>query len=143
MWYIPIIIEFTQKKEIEAIETFCKEHNLTPVAIGAPQFWVKNYVVCDPFQCLKIFRQADFVITDTFHGTIFSAKYAKRFAVLARDSNKNKLLDLVDKICMKAHLMDSIEELDAKYGIAENKAEFNDCIKKEQKKSLQYLQNNI
>ena len=73
------------------------------------------------------------MITDTFHGTIFSAKYAKRFAVLARDSNKNKLLDLVDKICMKAHLMDSIEELDAKYGIAENKAEFNDCIKKEQK----------
>lgn len=131
------------KKEIEAIETFCKEHNLTPVAIGAPQFWVKNYVVCDPFQCLKIFQQADFVITDTFHGTIFSAKYAKRFAVLARDSNKNKLLDLVDKICMKAHLMDSIEELDAKYGIAKNKAEFNDCIKKEQEKSLQYLQNNI
>lgn len=131
------------KKEIEAIETFCKEYNLTPVAIGAPQFWVKNYVVCDPFQCLKIFQQADFVITDTFHGTIFSAKYAKRFAVLARDSNKNKLLDLVDKICMKAHLMDSIEELDAKYGIAKNKAEFNDCIKKEQEKSLQYLQNNI
>lgn len=131
------------KKEIEAIETFCKEYNLTPVAIGAPQFWVKNYVVCDPFQCLKIFQQADFAITDTFHGTIFSAKYAKRFAVLARDSNKNKLLDLVDKICMKAHLMDSIEELDAKYGIAKNKAEFNDCIKKEQEKSLQYLQNNI
>ena len=52
-------------------------------------------------------------------------------------------MHLVDKICMKAHLMDSIEELDAKYGIAENKAEFNDCIKKEQKKSLQYLQNNI
>ena len=83
------------------------------------------------------------MITDTFHGTIFSAKYAKRFAVLARDSNKNKLLDLVDKICMKAHLMDSIEELDAKYGITKNKAEFNDCIKKEQEKSLQYLQNNI
>ncbi len=50
---------------------------------------------------------------------------------------------LVDKICMKAHLMDSIEELDAKYGIAKNKAEFNDCIKKEREKSLQYLQNNI
>lgn len=37
----------------------------------------------------------------------------------------------------------SIEELDAKYGIAKNKAEFNDCIKKEQEKSLQYLQNNM
>lgn len=131
------------KEEIKVIESFCKEHNLTPVAIGAPQFWVKNYVVCDPFQCLKIFRQADFVITDTFHGTIFSAKYAKKFAVLARDSNKNKLLDLVDKIGMKEHLMDSIEELDAQYSIAKKTDEFDDYIKKEQEKSLLYLQNNI
>ena len=104
---------------------------------------MKNYVVCDPFQCLKIFQQSDFVITDTFHGTIFSAKYAKKFAVLARDRNKNKLLDLVDKIGMKAHLMDSIKELDAKYGFIKNKAEFDACIKKEREKSLQYLQNNI
>lgn len=130
-------------EEIQAIKNFCSKNKLTPVAIGTPQFWLKNYIVCTPFQCLKVFQHADFVITDTFHGTIFSAKYAKRFAVLARDSNKNKLLDLVDKICMKAHLMDSIEELDAKYGIEKNKAEFNDCIKKEQEKSLQYLQNNI
>ena len=39
--------------------------------------------------------------------------------------------------------MDSIEELDAQYSIAKKTAEFDDYIKKEQEKSLLYLQNNI
>lgn len=127
------------REEINAIEYFCKKNKLIPVAVGTPQFWLKNYIVCTPFQCLKIFQYADFVITDTFHGTIFSAKYAKKFAVLSRDSNKNKLLDLVDKIGMRVHLMNSIEELDIKYGITKNKTDFDKLIEKEEKKSLQYL----
>lgn len=71
--------------EIDAIDGFCKEHQLIPVAIGVPQFWIKNYIVCSPFQCLNIFLQADFVITDTFHGTIFASKYASKFASLGRE----------------------------------------------------------
>ena len=58
-------------EEIDAIKGFCKKYQLTPIAIGAPQFWIKDYIVCSPFQCLKIFKKSDFVITDTFHGTIF------------------------------------------------------------------------
>lgn len=42
------------KSEIENILTFCKEKNLTPVALGAPQYWINKYIACDPFQCLLI-----------------------------------------------------------------------------------------
>ena len=52
-------------------------------------------------------------------------------------------LDLVEKIGIKDQLMDSIEELGAKYSITKNTAEFNRCIDTEQEKSLQYLQKNI
>lgn len=129
--------------EIDAIKGFCKKHQLTPVAIGAPQFWVKDYVVCSPFQCLKIFKQADFVITDTFHGTIFASKYADKFAVLARASNNNKLLDLVNKIGMEKHLMSNITELDDKYSLSKDRNRFSSIIKEEVAKSGQYLKNNI
>ena len=130
-------------EEIDTINKFCKKHNLTPVAIGAPQFWIKNYMVCSPFQCLKIFKESDFVITDTFHGTIFASKYAEKFAVLARPSNKNKLLDLVDKIEMKDHLMSDFSQLEEKYGILKNKDKFNSIIEKETTKTIYYLKNNI
>ena len=130
-------------EEIHAIKSFCKAHQLTPVAIGAPQFWLKDYIVCSPFQCLKIFRQADFVITDTFHGTIFSAKYAKRFAILARASNKNKLLDLVKRIGVEDHLLSNLNELEAVCDLEHDKESFRRIIEAEKKKSEEYLEQNI
>ena len=130
-------------EEIDAIKEFCKRHELTPIAIGAPQFWIEDYIVCSPFQCLKIFKESDFVITDTFHGTIFASKYADKFAVLARASNKNKLLDLVGKIEMKEHLMSDLSELEEKYGLLKNKENFNLIIERETQRSIQYLTNNI
>ena len=129
--------------EIDAINEFCKKHQLTPLAIGAPQFWIKDYVICSPFQCLKIFANADFVITDTFHGTIFASKYASRFAVLVRESNRNKLADLVEKIGMQDHLMDNITEMVEKYKISKNQGKFRTIIEDEQIKTWQYLKDNI
>ena len=130
-------------EEINAIKSFCREHRLTPVAIGAPQFWINDYIVCSPFQCLKIFQKAEFVITDTFHGTIFAAKYSNRFAILARDSNKNKLLDLVEKIGMKQHLMGDITEIEKKYMIVKNTDLFCKIIGSEIEKALFYLKSNL
>ena len=130
-------------EEINAIKEFCKRHELTPVAIGAPQFWIKDYVVCSPFQCLKIFKKSDFVITDTFHGTIFASKYAQKFSVLARASNNNKLLDLVEKIGMKDHLMSNLSELERKYGLLKDKDSFDSIIEEETKRTIHYLKSNI
>lgn len=130
-------------EEIDAIKEFCKRHELTPIAIGAPQFWIKDYIVCSPFQCLKIFKESDFVITDTFHGTIFASKYADRFAVLVRASNKNKLLDLVGKIEMKDHLMNNLSELEEKYALLKNKENFNSIVEEETQRTVQYLKSNI
>lgn len=129
--------------EIKAIKSFCKKHQLIPVAVGAPQFWIKNYIVCSPFQCLKVFQKADFVVTDTFHGTIFASKYADRFATMARESNRNKLVDLVGKIGMQNHLMDDITEIDEKYSITKEQMNFESIIESEKRKSLQYLKESI
>lgn len=129
--------------EIDAIKEFCKKNQLTPVAIGAPQFWIKDYIVCSPFQCLRIFKESEFVITDTFHGTIFASKYANKFAVLSRDSNKNKLLDLVEKIGIKKHLMSSILELEDKYSFLKSKDNFDLIIEEETRKTTHYLKSNM
>ena len=90
-----------KKEEIDRIKSFCKKNKLEIVTVGAPQMWVKNHLVLTPFELLKVFKKASFVITDTFHGTIFSVRYSNKFAVLLRDSNKNKLFDLVCRLGIK------------------------------------------
>ena len=125
-------------EEIDTIKRFCDKHNLTPIAIGSPQFWLKNYVACSPFQCLKIFQNADFVITDTFHGTIFAAKYAPKYAVLIRDSNRNKLLDLIKKIKIENHLIENMEEIEEKFSCKKDIVGFQKIIEMERRKTSIY-----
>lgn len=127
------------KKEINDILHFCKEKELEPIALGAPQMWLKNYVAVSPFEMLKIFKKADFIITDTFHGTIFSQKFNGHFAVLYRESNKNKLSDLVKKINAEKHVISKFDELKSVYDICENRHDILENIEKQRKISMKYL----
>lgn len=126
------------KKEINSIIEFCKKNNMEPVTIGGPQFWVKKHILCSPFQCLKLFSKAEFVITDTFHGTIFSIKYAKKFAVIIRDSNRNKLEDLVLTLKCEKHVVENISEL-GKYDFMKDADGIREILKIEQQHTLDYL----
>ncbi len=59
---------------------------------------------------LNYFKGADFVATDTFHGTIFSAITHVPFAVI-RGQNANKLVDLLDRLSLKERLATTPEDL--------------------------------
>lgn len=132
-----------KSEEIRAIKSFCKNHDLEMVTVGAPQMWIKKHLVLSPFEMLKVFKQADFVITDTFHGTIFSAKYADKFAVIARESNKNKLLDLIDRLGVDQHLLSSMNDLEKAYVSKNDINKVNAYAQKEREKTLEYLKQNI
>ena len=130
------------KAEIEMIKIFCKDHSLIPIAVGAPQYWIKNFIICTPFQCLKIFGEADFIITDTFHGTIFSYKYGKKFAVIERDSNRNKLSDLVNKLNIEKYVVTNGNIADM-YINDNNRAFDQQLIDNESRKTIIYLRKHI
>ena len=129
--------------DIRAIKAFCKKHKLEIVSIGAPQMWIKQHIVCNPFQMLKLFGCADFVITDTFHGTIFAAKYSKRFAVMLRQSNMNKLSDLISRLGLEAHQINTMSELESVSQVLNDVQRIKEIELKERQKSMNYLSNNI
>ena len=131
------------KEDIEYIKDFCKEQGMEIIAVGMPQKWIKNFYAASPFQLLKIFRQAAFVITDTFHGTVFSSRFADRFAVIVRDSNRNKLGDLTDRLGIGEHVVSDVKEISRCYGITHDKAGLNALLKNEYECSVSYLRDNI
>lgn len=129
--------------EIKAILKLCKEQDMVPVSIGGYQKWVHRHLELDPFEVLAAFQNAQFVVTDTFHGTVFSAKYAERFAVIVRKSNANKLGDLVSRLGIEQHQISQIKDLPEIYSRRAQKAHIDDLIKKERNKTIQYLENNL
>ena len=128
-----------QKKDIETIRMFCKRHQLELVALGAPQMWIRNYVVATPFEALKVIQQAAFVITDTFHGTIFSEKYNGKYAIMLRKSNANKLRDLIERLELQEHVVNSFSELDEVYQVQPNRRYSKTRQREERMRSVDYL----
>ena len=86
---------------IEQVKSLAKEKGLKIISAGFYQDWVDRNVLLNPYELLSYFKKAEYVVTDTFHGTIFSARMHRKFVALIRDSNKNKLGDLLLRIGMK------------------------------------------
>lgn len=131
------------KRTVEYIKKFCRKHQLIPIAVGGIHNWITKQPCLNPFETLMAFKKADFVITDTFHGAVFSAKYSKKFAVIKRESNKNKLGDLLTRLDLIDHLMKSIEDLDNIYMIEKNEAKMKELLEYETKRSIEYLERSI
>lgn len=58
------------------------------VSFGFLHDWCDKSIACSPLEFLAYLRQAPFVITDTFHGTVMSLQYHKHFACLAPEKQK-------------------------------------------------------
>lgn len=98
-------------EEINAIRSFAGEKGLKIVAVGGSQFWCDLYLPLSPFRLLDYFHSADYVVTDTFHGSIFSVINHKKFAVIFRKSNTGKLESLLRDLGLEERRIDDLSRL--------------------------------
>ncbi|MDY4576873.1 MAG: polysaccharide pyruvyl transferase family protein [Anaerobutyricum hallii] len=127
------------KSEIQAIKKLCKDKGLTIVSVGASQFWINKHLVLNPFQIPYVFEHADFVVTDTFHGTIFASKYSSRFGILVRKSNENKLNDLIDKLQISDHRIECVTKMSQVYELKHDLMTMHEIEERERVRTLDYL----
>ena len=80
----------------EAVRKLAAQEGLKIVTFGGFNQWCDLNLPYDPLLFLSIYDKADYVITNTFHGTVFSTIYEKRFAVVKND--KQKVLNVL-KMC--------------------------------------------
>lgn len=96
---------------VERIKAIANERNLSVVSFGIYRDWCHASIPNDPFDFLAFYHKADFVITNTFHGTVFSIIYMKSFVATA--FKKDKVVDLLDRYGLKeqlAYCPDDIEK---------------------------------
>ena len=92
-----------QNKElIREIKLLAREEKLQIISVGFYQEWADKNIIPDPYNMLSIFSNAKYIITDTFHGTIFSVRYHKQFAVVVQKENSMKLQDLIERIGIRS-----------------------------------------
>lgn len=128
---------------IKAIKNYCKKYNLVPVALYGKQKWIKAQKILTPFELLKAFENAECIITDTFHGTLFGAKFGKKMSVIIRDSNRNKLEDLTKRLGIENHVLRDINDLENILSVELDRTEIEKVLNNERKRTARYLEDNL
>lgn len=97
--YILIYAYRLHPNEIDSIVSFAKKNSLKIISIGYKCKWAdKNVIALGPFEWLSYFKHASYILTSTFHGTIFSIKYRKIFSTSLNENNRNKTVSLLDAL---------------------------------------------
>lgn len=131
------------KEEQIKIKEIAKSKNMKLISLGGYQDFCDEHIMATPFETLAFFKNADYVITDTFHGSVFSIKYNRPFVTLIRESNKQKLSDLLERL---GHADRAVGCLDEMSKILDQAIDFNNSnkvIESEREKSKKYLMDNL
>lgn len=135
--------------ESKVIMNYARKNNLKIYAIGGAQKCADKFIDCSPFEVLGYFKKADFIITDTFHGSIFSIITHRNFVTLVRKSfedkygNEEKLIDLLNRLNLQDRAIYDIEDMKK---IINKKIMYNtvdDYINISRKETIKYLKNEI
>ena len=129
----------TDKKEIKAIRQFARTKRLKLISIGHYFPWCDEVVVPTPFEVLAYFRDASYIVTDTFHGSVFSIKYNKPFCTIVRNMNNQKLSYLLQQFDLETRIANDVSRLPLILDTPIDYTSVNKIIETERKKSIQYL----
>ncbi len=127
------------KNEIIKIKEFAKKNKLKTYAVGVFHPWCDKNIPVKPFELLDYFKNAKYIVTETFHGCVLSIKYNKQFVSYVRDSNRNKLEDLLKQFRIEDHIIDCTTDIENEIFNTIDYTPINDYISKERKKAYDYI----
>jgi len=113
-------INGSNEKAIEKIKRVYGDLRVYAVVIPTMKFNICDYadkVFYDlgPEEWLDMIRNATFVYTDSFHGTLFSLKFHKPFlAYYAEEMRATRFIDLGKRYEIERYIVNSVDEIDTK-----------------------------
>ncbi|MBE9109959.1 polysaccharide pyruvyl transferase family protein [Nodosilinea sp. LEGE 07298] len=94
------------ESEEEFVSVVSKKKNLKIVSVGKyNRIADENFITADPSDWLSLFKAATYVVTNTYHGTIFSLIFQKSFTVLFSSKKTNKTSNLLGQIGLEGRIL--------------------------------------
>lgn len=132
-----------EREVIDQICAFAKEKGKKLIGVGLWQDWCDENVLADPFEVMALIRDADYVFCETFHGAIFSIKFNKNFTCFVRQSNYNKLYNLLEQFGLESRLVMSGNAAAELYANVPDYTLANLKIAEERQRTKAYLESNL
>lgn len=103
--YILVYSYMRDEDVINYVKNYAQKYNLSTISVGYRQSWCDAVLMdVDPFEWLYLYKNADRVLTSTYHGTIFSIKYQKDFFYITNEKAKMRVKSLFNLLGIQANL---------------------------------------
>lgn len=128
------------KETVKQIKRIARDKGLKIISCGYYHKWCDEVVCASPKEFVEMIKHSTYVITDTFHGTIFSLIMHKNFASIIR-RNGFKLRYLLECSGMEDRIVN--KNIDGVLKDTPKYENFDNWIMKEREKSLEFVRNNL
>lgn len=97
-----------------------------------------------PLEFVNLIKNAEYVVCTSFHATVFSIIFNKKFFVVPHRKTGARVTNLLDKLNISNRAVNSLEEFNKMdYNSEINYKEVNSILENERQKSIDWLNNSI
>jgi hypothetical protein len=107
-----------------------------------PLLWSKRYnQTASPIEFLSLIKNAEFVVSTSFHGVAFSIIFEKQFYALGMGNNSGRVKDLLASVNLQDRYIDNVEA--ANFTSYIDYASVNEMLKPLKENSIKFLKESI
>ena len=108
-----MLAELCSPELVEEIKALRTREGIPVHAVYYRHMWAdRNIMSCSPFEWIRLIKNARYVITNTFHGFMFSVMAQANFAMEYSSMSESKTRDLVERFRLKERVFQSGMKLD-------------------------------
>ena len=126
------------RADIASIREFASTHGLKVISAGTKLAWCDLSIPAGPFEFLGLMDNAEYVVTDTFHGSVFASIYHKRFVSFGRTNSK--VIEFMNGYRLEERMVTGGRVLEECLLAEPDFSAFDACWSDMRVKSLAYLQ---
>ena len=107
--YLLVYILGRDKSIMDIAENIAVKKNLKIIKVGLDYIYskriYKNFQFCTPNEFIYLFRNADYILTNSFHGLAFSINFNKQFLAISPKTYSTRLLSILSLFDLKDRLV--------------------------------------
>lgn len=110
-----LVYDFEGSDEVKNFAVkYAQKHNLKIYSLYKNEYCDKSFENFGPDVFLSLIKNAEFIVSNSFHATAFSLIYEKEFAVIKRQEGINsRMVDLLSSVGIDERIVDSYQEFNA------------------------------
>lgn len=110
-----LVYDFEGSDEVKNFAVkYAQKHNLKIYSLYKNEYCDKSFENFGPDVFLSLIKNAEFIVSNSFHATAFSLIYEKEFAVIKRQEGINsRMVDLLSYVGIDDRIVDSYQEFNA------------------------------